>query len=106
MDNADKEYNIEIAPVVNDRMAEHIEFLSRVSPNASDKLLLEMLKDIKSLKKMPERCPHYNRPYLPIGKYRFKSSANRYRIVFQIIGNCVFVDDIQDCRQSDIQNIV
>jgi len=28
-------------------------------------------------------------------------SNKRYRIVYQIIGNQVFVDDLQDCRQGD-----
>ena len=66
MDNGGKEYNVEVAPAANDRMAEHMEFLSRVSPSAADRLLDEMLTDMKSLKKMPERCAPYNRPYLPV----------------------------------------
>jgi|GEM_PF-6274365 len=27
-------------------------------------------------------------------------SEKRYRIVYQVVGDCVFVDDIQDCRQD------
>ena len=106
MGNVDKEYKVEVAPAANDRMAEHIEFLSRVSQNAAERLLGEMLNDMKSLRRMPERCPPYNRTYLPIGKYRYKNSSGRYRIVFQIVGNCVFIDDIQDCRQSEDKNII
>jgi len=33
-------------------------------------------------------------------------SAERYRIVYQVDGNFVFVDDIQDCRQADDKNII
>jgi hypothetical protein len=31
-------------------------------------------------------------------------SGKRYRIVYQIVGETVFVDDIQDCRQGDDKN--
>ncbi|MCL2463309.1 MAG: hypothetical protein FWF44_11630 [Defluviitaleaceae bacterium] len=65
-----------------------------------------LLADIKSLEKFPFRNPVYNRPYLPIGKYRNMISAERYRIVYQVDGNFVFVDDIQDCRQADDKNII
>jgi len=106
MDSVDKIYNVEVAPAANDRIAEHFEFLARVDENAANKLLNEMLKDIRSLESMPERCPPYNRPYLPVGKYRYKISYKRYRIVFQVVDDNVFVDDIQDCRQSDDKSIL
>ena len=40
------------------------------------------------------------------GKYRYLISCDRYRIVYQIEGQTVFVDDIQDCRQSDLNNLL
>ena len=100
MDNVEKEYNVIVAPAANDRMAEHLEFLAKVSEDATNRLLDEMLADIRSLKHSPYRNPVYNRPYLPADKYRYLISGKRYRIVYQIDGDFVFVDDIQDCRQS------
>jgi mRNA-degrading endonuclease RelE of RelBE toxin-antitoxin system len=82
-------------------MFDHYEFLSRVSEKAAEKLLDGLLKDIHSLENMPYRNPIYDRPYLQRGKYRYMVSCGRYRIVYQIEGNTVFIDDIQDCRQSD-----
>ena len=94
-------YTVIISSDVNGRMYDHFEFLARVSVNAANRLLDGLLKDIRNLRTAPFRYPVYNRPYLPVGKYRYILSNKRYRIVYQIIGNQVYVDDIQDCRQDD-----
>ena len=96
-----EKYTIIIDPAANDRMYDHFEFLAQVSETAAESLLDTLLSDIRSLEHMPYRNPIYNRPYIPSGKYRYMVSKNRYRIVYQIEDNVVFVEDIQDCRQSD-----
>jgi len=96
-----KAYQITIAPAANDKMYEHFEFLARVSSDAANRLLEVLLTDIQSLKTLPFRNPPYNRPYLPAGKYRYMISGKRYRVIYQIEDDFVFVDDIQDCRQDD-----
>jgi hypothetical protein len=106
MDNIEKEYHVYIDPAANDRMADHMEFLARVSEEAADRLLDELMINIRSLKTMPFRNPIYNRPFLTIDKYRNLIVGKRYRIVYQVDGDCVFVDHIQDCRQSDDKNIL
>ena len=68
MDGVDKEYFISVDPAANDRMADHMEFLGRVSEDAAERLLDELLEGIRSLKCMPFRNPYYNRPYLPLNK--------------------------------------
>jgi hypothetical protein len=99
-------YQVIISSDVNGRMYDHFEFLARVSVNAANRLLDGLLKDIRNLRTAPFRYPVYNRPYLPDGKYRYILSNKRYRIVYQIVGNQVFVDDIQDCRQDDDKSIL
>jgi mRNA-degrading endonuclease RelE of RelBE toxin-antitoxin system len=106
MSNAEEVYHVTVDPAASDRMDEHFEFLGRVSKSAAEKLLDGLLEDIRSLDTMPQRNPVYNRPYLPVGKYRYKVSCERYRIVYQIEGNKVLVDDVQDCRQSDSQSLL
>ncbi|RCX15452.1 ParE-like toxin of type II ParDE toxin-antitoxin system [Anaerobacterium chartisolvens] len=101
MESSEKVYQVIIASDANDRMYEHFEFLARVSVNAANRLLDELLENIRNLQTDPFRYPAYNRPYLTVGKYRYILSSKRYRIVYQIIENQVFVDDIQDCRQND-----
>ena len=106
MNHIDKKYSVIIDPSVNDRMARHMEFLARVSKEAANRLLDEMIAGVHSLKTMPFRNPTYNRPYLPLDKYRYLILGKRYRIVYQIDGDFVFIDDIQDCRQDDDKSIL
>ncbi len=101
-----KVYQVIIASDANEKMYDHFEFLARVSIDAANRLLDGLLKDIRDLRIDPFRYPVYNRPYLPVGKYRYILSNKRYRIVYQIIDNQVFVDDIQDCRQDDDKSIL
>jgi len=101
MENEGVVYRVAISPSANDRMAEHFEFLARVSGDAANKLLNGLTDDILSLNSMPFRNPVYDRPYVPPLKYRYMMSNKRYRIIYQIVGETVFVDDIQDCRQSN-----
>ena len=100
MDNADREYTVVVDPAVNDRMYEHFEFLARVSESAAERLLDNLVEDMYSLERMPYRNPVFNRPYLRSGKYRYMVTCERYLIVYQIVENTVFIDDIQDSRQG------
>ena len=106
MNEVDITYQVIVDPAANDRMYEHFEFMARVSEAAAYKLLDGLLTSIRSLENMPQRNPVYTRPYLASDKYRYMISCGRYRIVYQIEGNTVFVDDIQDCRQQDIKNLL
>ena len=101
-----KKYKVSVSPAANDRMYDHFEFLARVSENAARKLLTELLSDIRSLELTPQANPYFDRPYLEQGKYRYRISYKRYRIVFQIVKDNVFVEDIQDCRQDDDKNLL
>ena len=98
MRNADREYTVVVDPAVNDRMYDHFEFLAKVSESAAEKLLDKLVDDMYSLKHLPYRNPVFNRPYLTLGKYRYMVSCERYLIVYQIVDDKVFIDDIQDSR--------
>jgi len=101
-----KKFKVAVSPAANDRMYDHFEFLARVSENAARKLLSELLSDIRSLELTPQASPYFDRPYLEQGKYRYRISYKQYRIVFQIVKDNVFVEDIQDCRQDDNKDIL
>ena len=101
-----KKYRILVSPSVNDRMYDHFLFLAQVSENAARNLLERLITDIQSLEYLPQSNPHLDRPYLEQGKYRYKLSYRRYRIVYQVVKDCIFVEDIQDCRQNDEKNLV
>jgi len=101
MDNDQKKYIVIVDPVANDRLFEHFEFLGRVSWEAAERLIIDLAKDMQSLEYMPYRNPVYARPYLKVGKYRYMVSCKHYLIVYQVIDDKVYIDDIQDSRQGD-----
>jgi mRNA-degrading endonuclease RelE of RelBE toxin-antitoxin system len=87
-------------------MYDHFAFLAQVSPGGAEKLLEALIKDIKSLERNPHAYPCYNRPHSNPRKYRYILSYSRYRIVYQVVNDTIYVDDIQDCRQDDDKNII
>jgi mRNA-degrading endonuclease RelE of RelBE toxin-antitoxin system len=101
-----KKFHVFVSPSANDRMFDHFLFLAQVSENAARNLLNRLIKDIQSLEYMPQRNPYFDRPYLEQGKYKYKLSYRRYRIVYQIVNSNVFVEDIQDCRQDDDKSLL
>ena len=100
------EYKVIVDPAANDRMYDHFEFLARVSESAAYKFLDNLVADMRSLKQLPFRNPVYNRPYIKSGKYRYMLTCDRYRLVYLIEGDTVYIDDIQDCRQSDTHSLI
>jgi len=93
-------FTVKVAHAANDRMCEHFEFLARVNEAAAIQLIEALVSDIRSLERIPSRCPMFERAGIKKGKYRFLISAKRYRVVYQVTGDTVYVDDIQDCRQD------
>jgi mRNA-degrading endonuclease RelE of RelBE toxin-antitoxin system len=87
-------------------MYDHFVFLAQVSPSGAEKLLESLTRDMKSLENNPYAYPYYNRPHSNTRKYRYILSYSRYRIVYQVVNNTVYVDDIQDCRQDDDKNFI
>jgi plasmid stabilization system protein ParE len=98
---ADKKYKLAISSAVYDDLNSHFYFLARVSESAAKRLKDALLRYIRSLAEMPDRNPLYERSWLTPWKYRYKLSAQRYRIVFEIAGDTVRVNGIQDCRQDE-----
>ena len=99
-------YKVIISPGAYNRMYDHFMFLAQVNEAAADRLLKTKLDDLKSLEKSIRNGLPYERPYTPVGKYRYLLSAKNYRIVFMIENSTVFVDDIQDCREDDDKSII
>ena len=95
-----------VDPAADERLVKHLEFLARVSERAAVQLYNAYEKALGFLEESPESCPLYV-PATPIdAQLRYKLFDERYRIVFEIVGNAVFIYDIQDCRQSSDKNIV
>ena len=101
-------YDVSIDPAVNDRMLEHVRFLAKVSISAAERLCELLEEAITELKNYPKSNPLYtlhdvhNFDNIEL---RYKLCGKRYRIVYEISGNNVYVYDIQDCRQDSNKNL-
>ena len=98
--NESIDYNITISDAALTMLDSHIEFLARVSMQAALNLMDEVLSDIESLSKFPERFPVFDSEFIPDSRYRKMLSAKRYLVIYEIEGVDVSVDYIVDCRQD------
>jgi len=102
-------YDVSIDPVVNDRMLEHVRFLAKVSIPAAERLYESIKEAITELKDYPKSNPLYtmhDAQNFENIELRYKLCGKRYRIVYEISGNNVYVYDIQDCRQDSNYNLI
>ena len=97
---ANTEYDVSVSDPALAMLDSHIDFLARVSVSAATALVDEILDDIASLSKNPQRFPAYDNEFIPANRYRKMVSAKRYLILYEIDGTNVFVDYIVDCRQD------
>lgn len=90
--------------IVSDRsrqmLANHVRFLAQNSPSAARKVKNELMEAIRSLHKMPERCPFLEAELIPPNKYHKIFVQKWYLILYQIKDQTVYVDYIVDCRQD------
>ena len=104
-----RKYEVSIDPAVNDRMLEHVRFLAKVSIPAAKRLCDSLEKAIDELKDNPNSYPLYTMHDVQNFEnieLRYKLCSKRYRIVYEISGNNVYVYDIQDCRQHINKNLI
>jgi hypothetical protein len=83
-------------------LLQHARFLAQISETAAKRLVKEFKLKAKTLETMPQRCPWLYDPMLPEHKYRKLIFEKRYMLVFQTIGDTVFIDAMIDCRQDYI----
>jgi plasmid stabilization system protein ParE len=79
---------------------EAYEFLETMNPAAATKLYNSIMDDVQRLATMPLMAPV--EPWLDKAPQMFRSlvSCKRYKVVYYIEDNTVFIADVWDCRQS------
>lgn len=100
MGQPNDKYKIIVSGKAKQMLTEHTAFLARVSVNAANNLISSFKEASSSLESMPQRCPWFNKEYLPQYQYRSMLFDKRYLIIFQIQGNTVYIDYVIDCRQD------
>ena len=93
-------YKIEISDRAKTMLGAHAKFLAQKSPSAAREMKVKMLKAIRSLSDIPERCPFFEGEFVPRNKYHKMVVDNRYLILYQIRDWMVFVEYILDGRQD------
>jgi len=100
MENADKVYTVTIQTPAARMLTQHARFLAQVSETAAERLVDEFFTKSKTLEHLPERCPWLSGYSIPEKKYRKLIFENNYMLVFQIIGDIVYIDAMVDCRSE------
>ncbi len=87
-------------PAASRSLDEVFEFLEAMSPVAAVKTYNNILDDIKRLESMPLMAPL--EPWLDEEPERFRSlvACRRYKVIYYVEDDTVFVADIWDCRQN------
>ena len=100
MEDGIKVYTVTIQDPATDMLLGHVRFLAQVSETAAMRLTDEFFCMSRSLESMPERCPWLSGDGIPERKYRKLVFGKYYMLVFQIVGDAVYIDAIVDCRSD------
>lgn len=93
-------YKIIIASRVDQQLLRHIEFLAKVSIVAARNLRTEYAEVLERLEENPYQFPLETDSVLRDGGYHKAIFYKRYKAVFLIEDNIVYLDAVADCRQS------
>jgi hypothetical protein len=101
---ARKKYNVVLAQCADGMMIRHTKFLAQVSPGAARRLLAEFKRTTVRLEDDPYQFPYaddIDAPGIPSETYRKCLFFERYKALFVIEDDNVFIDAIIDCRQEN-----
>jgi len=101
-----KHFIVHVDMVALEKFALHVEFLARVSEQAAMNLYTAYKESLTALEIFPRACPPYSSKLYPQREFRHRVFCKRYRIVFEILDNTVYIFDIQDCRQDYDKNLI
>ena len=102
---AKNKYNVELSERAELMLLHHIEFLAQVSISAAKRLIKSSKNLITKLKSNPEMytfADDIDVPGIPYKTYRKYIFEKRYKALYLIEGNNVFIDVIIDTRQENI----
>jgi len=97
-------YNVILARRADNMLLIHTEFLARVSPTAARNLLTDFKKAMSFLAYNPFQYPFADELdvlSIPLNTYRKCLFGKRYKALFLVEGDDVYIDAIIDCRQEN-----
>ena len=99
-------FTVLVSPRADRKMASHFQFLARVSEPAAGRLYDAYEEALGNLAENPRGYPRYEPLSEIAAELHKKIFAKRYRIVFEIREDDVYIYDIQDCRQDIDKSLV
>ncbi len=87
----DKSYKVIISDKAMSMLTNHVRFLAQVSVKAANKLKSDLIKEMGELSYMPEGYPWLISEFIPANKYRKKPVCKRYLLIYQIVGDTVYI---------------
>lgn len=94
-------YRIVFAKRVDQMLLRHTEFLVRVSIPAAKTFYRDLNDILDRLEDNPFQFPIEEDSNLPDGQYHKALFAKRYKAVFSIDGQTVYLDAVVDCRMDN-----
>ncbi len=101
---AQQKYNVILAHCADKMLLSHTDFLARISVNAARGLIKDFKKVAEILADNPFQFPFADEldvPGISIETYRKCIFAGRYKALYIVDGNHVYIDAIIDCRQEN-----
>ena len=101
---AKRKFNVDLSRRAEMMLLQHTEFLARVSPTAARRLINSSNEVKVRLADNPYQFPFADGldvPGIPPETYRKCLFAGRYKALFLIEGNDVFIDAVIDCRKEN-----
>lgn len=93
-------YQVKINPRLGSHLAQHAEFIARVSKPAAIRFRKEFSEILERLADNPFQFPVYDDPNLPPEFYRKALFAKWYKVVFYVEQSIVYVDAVVDGRKD------
>ncbi len=100
MSSASKRYQVIFSDRAGEMLVQHIRFVAQASPQAVDKLRLDIIEAAKSLQEFPERGSWLADRALPANVYRKLPVDKCYLLIYKIKDDTVYLDYVVDCRQE------
>lgn len=95
-----KRYKVIVSDRAKHMLGDHLRFLAQVSKTAAAAEKKEIMTELRSLSRMPNRYPFFEGMFIPSNKYHRLFIKKRYLALYQVQDDIVYVDYILDCRQD------
>ena len=94
-------YTVIVSKRAGTMLVRHAQFLSNVSVPTARGLVMDFQKILDSLEENPFQFPVETEYELPPGLYRKALFCKRYKALFSVEGETVYLDAVLDCRQDN-----